>query len=66
MTSRKGGANARRTMGERLGDRRQLELIRRYLEAGMMADGAVVQRHEGTPQGGTPSPLLANVLLSTK
>lgn len=47
----------------RIGDRRMLALIRRFLEAGMMADGVVVERHEGTPQGGPLSPLLANVLL---
>jgi group II intron reverse transcriptase/maturase len=47
----------------RIGDRRLLRTIRRYLEAGMMADGMVVERHEGTPQGGPLSPLLANVLL---
>jgi len=47
----------------RIGDRRVLTLIRRFLEAGMMADGVVVERHEGTPQGGPLSPLLANVLL---
>jgi group II intron reverse transcriptase/maturase len=47
----------------RIGDRRVLGLIRRFLEAGMMADGVVVERHEGTPQGGPLSPLLANVLL---
>jgi group II intron reverse transcriptase/maturase len=40
-----------------------LGLIRRYLEAGIMADGVVVERHEGTPQGGPLSPLLANALL---
>jgi retron-type reverse transcriptase len=33
------------------------------LEAGVLADGVVVERHEGTPQGGPLSPLLANVLL---
>lgn len=47
----------------RIGDRRLLRTIRRYLEAGMMADGVVMERHEGTPQGGPLSPLLANVLL---
>ncbi|CAN5689471.1 hypothetical protein BH23GEM9_BH23GEM9_14380 [soil metagenome] len=47
----------------RIGDPRMLRIIRRYLKAGIMADGVVVERHEGTPQGGPLSPLLANVLL---
>lgn len=47
----------------RIGDRRLLRAIRRYLEAGIMADGVAMERHEGTPQGGPLSPLLANVLL---
>lgn len=47
----------------RIADRRVLRVIRRYLEAGILADGVVVERHEGTPQGGPLSPLLANVLL---
>jgi hypothetical protein len=34
-------------------------LIRRYLEAGIMAGGVVVERYEGTLQGGPISPLLA-------
>ena len=50
-------------LARRMGDRRLLGLIRRYLEAGVMADGVVTERHEGTPQGGPLSPLLANVLL---
>ena len=50
-------------LAKRIEDKRMLRLIRRYLEAGMMADGVVVERHEGTPQGGPLSPLLANVLL---
>lgn len=47
----------------RIDDRRMLELIRRYLTAGIMGNGVVMERHEGTPQGGPLSPLLANVLL---
>jgi len=47
----------------RIGDPRMLRIIRRYLEAGVLAHGVVVERHEGTPQGGPLSPLLANVLL---
>jgi group II intron reverse transcriptase/maturase len=47
----------------RIADRRVLGLIRRYLEAGVMLHGVVVERYEGTPQGGPLSPLLANVLL---
>jgi RNA-directed DNA polymerase len=50
-------------LAKRIEDRRMLRLIRRYLEAGIMADGVVTERHEGTPQGGPLSPLLANVLL---
>ena len=54
------------TMGkleERIEDKRMLGLIRRYLKAGVMAHGVVVERFEGTPQGGPLSPLLANLLL---
>ena len=50
-------------LARRIGDRQLLRLIRRYLVAGVMANGVVVERHEGTPQGGPLSPLLANVLL---
>jgi RNA-directed DNA polymerase len=50
-------------LASRIADRRLLGLIRRYLDAGIMAHGVVVERHEGTPQGGPLSPLLANVLL---
>ncbi len=50
-------------LATRMADTRMLGLIRRYLEAGMMAHGVVIERDEGTPQGGPLSPLLANVLL---
>jgi RNA-directed DNA polymerase len=50
-------------LSRRIADGRVLRLIRRYLVAGVLADGVVVERHEGTPQGGPLSPLLANVLL---
>lgn len=50
-------------LARRIKDRRMLGLIRRYLKAGVMAHGVVVERWEGTPQGGPLSPLLANVLL---
>ena len=44
--------------------RRVLQLIRRYLEAGMMAEGVISPRTEGAPQGGPLSPLLSNILLT--
>jgi group II intron reverse transcriptase/maturase len=50
-------------LAKKVGDRRILKLVRRYLEAGVMADGVAVRRYMGTPQGGPLSPLLANVLL---
>lgn len=50
-------------LARRISDSRLLRLIRRYLNVGMMANGVVVERYEGTPQGGPLSPLLANLLL---
>ena len=44
-------------------DKRVLRLIRRYLQAGMMEEGLMSPRREGTPQGGPLSPVLSNVLL---
>lgn len=44
-------------------DQRVLGLIRRYLESGIMQDGLMEPRTEGTPQGGPLSPLLSNILL---
>jgi group II intron reverse transcriptase/maturase len=50
-------------LAKRIADKAVLRLIRRYLEAGILAHGVVQERVEGTPQGGPLSPLLANVLL---
>jgi RNA-directed DNA polymerase len=50
-------------LSRRIADKRLLRIVRRFLEAGLMQDGACVARHEGTPQGGPLSPLLANLLL---
>lgn len=50
-------------LARHIGDKRLLRIIRRFLEAGLMTDGVCTTRHEGTPQGGPLSPLLANLLL---
>jgi len=50
-------------LARRVADKRLLRIVRRFLEAGLMQDGVCVARHEGTPQGGPLSPLLANLLL---
>jgi group II intron reverse transcriptase/maturase len=50
-------------VARRVDDKRLLRLIRRYLEAGVMAGGVVVVSEEGTPQGSPLSPLLSNVML---
>jgi RNA-directed DNA polymerase len=50
-------------LARRIADGQVLRLIRRYLNAGVLANGVALERQEGTPQGGPLSPLLANVLL---
>ena len=50
-------------IGKTIRDKRVLKLIGRYLRAGAMIEGVVVQSEEGTPQGGPLSPLLANIYL---
>ncbi len=46
-----------------IGDKTLLGLIRKYLQSGIMVDGLVGQRTEGTPQGSPLSPLLSNIVL---
>jgi len=50
-------------LSKRIGDAGVIRLIRAYLDSGIMSDGVVQQRDQGTPQGGPLSPLLANVML---
>lgn len=47
-----------------VGDKTLLKLIRRFLQAGMMTKGVVMERQAGTPQGGPLSPLLSNIMLN--
>jgi len=47
----------------RIADRRVVRLIQKWLNAGVLEDGNHVRTDEGTPQGGSASPLLANVYL---
>ena len=47
----------------RIADRRVVRLIQKWLKAGVLEDGKRTWREEGTPQGASVSPLLANVYL---
>ncbi|NJM10140.1 MAG: group II intron reverse transcriptase/maturase [Bdellovibrionaceae bacterium] len=47
----------------RIGDDRVIRLIRKWLKAGVMNEGTHEETSEGVPQGGSISPLLANIYL---
>lgn len=47
----------------RIGDARIVRLIQKWLAAGVLEEGRLSKSEEGTPQGATVSPLLANVYL---
>ncbi len=47
----------------RIADRRVVRLVQKWLNAGVLEDGVRTRSEEGTPQGGSASPLLANVYL---
>ena len=47
----------------RIADRRVVRLVQKWLNAGVWEDGKRIRVEEGTPQGGSASPLLANLYL---
>jgi group II intron reverse transcriptase/maturase len=50
-------------LGHRISDPNLLRLIARFLRNGYMEEGKIFDAEKGTPQGGTISPILANVYL---
>lgn len=50
-------------LGRKIQDKKLLRLIARYLKAGIVEEGVLLECHEGVPQGGPLSPLLSNVVL---
>lgn len=50
-------------IARKIKDKLVLKLIRRYLQAGIMDNGIVLPRNEGTVQGAPLSPLLSNIML---
>lgn len=48
---------------QKVNDKGLLRLIRKYLKTGIMIDGVMTVREQGTPQGSPISPLLSNIVL---
>jgi len=51
-------------LAKRITDKRTLKLLRSYLNSGIMEDGVIITRTEGTPQGSPLSPLMSNIVLN--
>ncbi len=51
-------------LAKKISDKRTLKLIRSYLNSGIMEEGVVIPRTEGTSQGSPLSPLLSNIVLN--
>lgn len=51
-------------LSKKISDKRTLKLIRSYLNSGIMEEGVVIPRKEGTPQGSPVSPILSNIVLN--
>ena len=56
-------AHLERFLAHRIADGNLLRIIRRFLKAGILEDGAFTASEEGTPQGGLVSPVLSNLYL---
>jgi len=52
-----------RFVEHRIGDKRLVRLLMKWMKAGVMKDGVLHEVKAGTPQGGVISPLLANIYL---
>jgi RNA-directed DNA polymerase len=52
-----------RFLEHRIGDRRIIRLVQKWLKAGVLDQGLHIETEEGTPQGAVISPLLANIYL---
>ena len=50
-------------ISRKIKDKKVMNLIRKYLQSGMMIGGIETHREKGTPQGSPLSPLLSNIML---